>query len=623
MKRILILFALPLFAINLEHGIDLLRRGKFQEARHFFERATVVEPGNPVNYLYLGYAFLGLKMPDSAEFYALKGLQFAPESKELTFLEISALVQQENYEKALRIAENFYERSGKDSLAQVALGQVYFNYAGNLYRAGEKRRAIDFYKKVLKLVPDFPATYTNLVVIYLELDQVDSAKKYVDLGMEKFPGNPDILKARAQLYAKENDLKELKNTLGMLTAVDPSDVQIWLKLALVYRATGQMDSAIYIYEKLLKEFPDEKEVYTDYAQIYEGIFDYKKAREIYLKYLKNHPGDQEFIRKVAETYEGESDYEHAIDFYKKLTDSDEKVAELLVKMGKKREAFQIYKRLIKRNPLIEEYWINASQLIDSEDSLFSFLNEMQKYFPSSPYPCAEKGKILLKRGENAEECLRRAVGAGSDDPEVYFNLAKLYFEQGDKVKGTLTVKIAFRKLTSTIANLQKVFSGNQSLFELKKHEKEVKRIKTTNDYLRKMLDLLKNNVDEQDYEKFVKDLYRRYPTSFLVLESLTQFYFEKNDLDSALIFATQLVELNPDDGKNHFLRGRILKKMGRINEALLEYRKALAGGLEDYEFAKEYLETASFAGKKQEAIEDLRRIEKPEIQKLIESPVSE
>ena len=605
-----------------EPGLKLLKSGQFQDARAYYHEKILSNPHNPDNYLYLGYSFLGLKMPDSAEFYARKGLAVAPENKKLHLLKISALMQEKEFIKAKQEAEKFYEENKNDSLARITLGEVYFNYAGHLYRSGNKKLSAEFFKKVTKLLPEFPNAYSNLGIIYYELGEYDSAMKYISLGLNKFPANPDLLKAEAQVLAKQKKFKELKDVLGVLSTVEPDNPNIRLKLALVYRAMGQMDSAIAIYRGLVKEFPDEKSVYISYAQIYEGIFNYKKAREIYTLYLKKHPGDPEFLKRVAETYEGQKDYENAIKIYRKLGDreSELKIANLLAKLGKKKEALRAYQRIIKKAPFHQEYWIKAAELITDRDSLISFLNQMQKTLPNSPYPCARKGLLLLKTDTSkAMKCLRKAVELGTNNPEVYYNLAKIYFINGEKVKGQLTIRIAFHNLTSNVAGIQKILAGTHDIFELEKHEDEIKLLKSTNEYLERMLRLLQENVDTVHYIEFLKELYARYPTSFLVLESLSSFYLQKGKLNQALLYATRLVNVNPSRAKSHYLRGEILEDMGRFNEAFIEFQKAGAGGLTSIEFAKRFIKLGRKLGKEDVAIENLRRIDSPDIKKFLES----
>ena len=625
---IFFLLALPVFAsiVDLTPGKNLLKDGEYVKARDFFRHALIMDPGDPEIYLYLGYSFLGMGEQDSAEYYATRGLSISPDNLSFKLLKLSSLMRNGEWGKALRWAERIKEEHPDDSLSNVALFETYFNYGAALYSRGQKDSALIYFKKALKISPRSPAVYTNIAIIFYEKGELDSSLFYVKRGLERFPANPQLLKAEAQIFAKENRVKELKNVFGTLVTVEPRNLDLWLKFALIYRSTGKVDSAIYIYKKLIREYPDSFRVYEQYAGLYEGIFDYPKVRQIYAIYARRHPNDVRAILKIAETFENERKYDSALVYYKravKLSSDDKelkvKIPEMLVKLVKKDEATASYRNLIKEYPVDINLWKALGLLLEERDSALVFYRQMASRFPISPYPYARIGIIFYRDSllDSARVYLKRAVELKSEQAEVYYDLAKIYFGDGDKRRGKLVVRIAFRTLTGKIANLGRVIQSNENLLELQKHADEIKMFENTNDYLQKLLALLQENVSDSEYFQFLNSLERRYPRSFLVLKSLTKYYLEHGETRKALTYATKLVEVNPSIGENHYLRGKVLINTGNLSGAYIEFEKALDSGVETPEFARDFIALGEKVGRLDETVEQLRKIDNPEVKKIL------
>jgi tetratricopeptide (TPR) repeat protein len=76
-----------------------------------------------------------------------------------------------------------------------------------------------------------------------------------------------------------------------------------------------------------------------------------------------------------------------------------------------------------------------------------------------------------------------------------------------------------------------------------------------------------------------KKALRRHPNDAHALSGLGRCYELKNEnLDIALAFCQQSVDIKPDEGRFHLRLGRLLKKSGQYRKALQAFRQAAALG---------------------------------------------
>ena len=154
-----------------------------------------------------------------------------------------------------------------------------FYIASCKVRTGEKEEAINYFKEVLKLRPDFLEAYKNIAMIFIEFMQPDNA---IDI-MLKVLENPNIeidysvyyILSTSYMLKKdyENSCKYLEKALEL----NPNHIAIANSLAVSYMNLGKYNEAK---ELLLKTYKiDNQNSLTAYnlGIYYQTIKDYKNA----------------------------------------------------------------------------------------------------------------------------------------------------------------------------------------------------------------------------------------------------------------------------------------------------------------------------------------------------------
>lgn len=179
------------------------------------------------------------------------------------------------------------------------------NYGIGLLDALQYEAAVDAFKHVAELRPDYADAYTNMAVVEISWERYNDAKPHLAKALELLPGDPralyyqalvernagevqkaiDDLQAMLVKYPRAKDgLRELgfsyfqahdyakaREQYEKLQAIDPDDLAAHYQLAIIYRRLGEKDKARVESAK----FADQKDDPT--ASVYA------------LEYLRKHP----------------------------------------------------------------------------------------------------------------------------------------------------------------------------------------------------------------------------------------------------------------------------------------------------------------------------------------------
>lgn len=103
---------------------------------------------------------------------------------------------------------------------------------------------------------------------------------------------------KAKILLRENKIEEYESFLREYILRYPSFSEPYFLLGYLYEEREELDKAIEIYEKLIKNIPDELEGYLRLGKCYERIGDYKKAYDIYKKSLEINLNQPEIMKSI-------------------------------------------------------------------------------------------------------------------------------------------------------------------------------------------------------------------------------------------------------------------------------------------------------------------------------------
>jgi arylsulfatase A-like enzyme/Flp pilus assembly protein TadD len=183
------------------------------------------------------------------------GMENTPSSYELFFNYIGLLVKAGLFDEAIRV---FNEKSH----FQTEVDPELLNELGIAYsRKGSPEKAIEFYTKALALDSQYPLLHNNLGAAWLSL------------------------------YRRDGDSRVLQKSLKSFKKAIELDGQFSLPyngLGMAYRQTGNLEGAIYCWEKALELEPESGPVLYDLGLAYMDRTDYAKALRVLNEYHKKY-----------------------------------------------------------------------------------------------------------------------------------------------------------------------------------------------------------------------------------------------------------------------------------------------------------------------------------------------
>lgn len=165
--------------INLELGIDYLRKGKLSEAKEKIERALAQNPRNARAHSTAGMLYSRLNDVNKADSHFDKAVSLSNEDPEILNSYAAFLCSHERYERGAKAAV----KAASNPLYKTP--EVAFLNAGNCFRNGNQiKEAEDSYRRALKTSPRFSAALFQMADLEFTQNEFMSARAFLERYLE-------------------------------------------------------------------------------------------------------------------------------------------------------------------------------------------------------------------------------------------------------------------------------------------------------------------------------------------------------------------------------------------------------------------------------------------------------
>ena len=195
---------------------------------------------------------------------------------------------------------------------------------------------------------------------------------------------------------------------------DPVSVRI--RLAQELERSGQTEQAVYIYEGLLAESPDNLVVFTRLKDLYIRSAEYEKALRVIEDRLRNHPREVNLevfaaqVRyKMGHMEEAWTVWEDVLDRYAGSVSVYQSVASALIGERLLDEAINVYMRGRDRLGSDDLYAFNLASLYAARMEYRKAVDELMNYWRAHPKHVSVV-ESQLRRFPNTKRVVRDVVG---------------------------------------------------------------------------------------------------------------------------------------------------------------------------------------------------------------------
>ena len=181
--------------------------------------------------------------------------------------------------------------------------------------------ALNYYRDALKYIPKNDRGYRSKAYnqrseLYLFMRDTISALDDLSASIKILPQNPEVFKARANIYFSQGKIKLADADYNKIISINPNDVVGYMGIGRNRIAQGKWDEAIEKFNRVEKIDPNYSYVYLLRAESYIGKKDYEKAADDLISALKKDDKDayytifkfdKDVIAKVIEKVKAESE----------------------------------------------------------------------------------------------------------------------------------------------------------------------------------------------------------------------------------------------------------------------------------------------------------------------------
>ena len=252
------------------------------------------------------------------------------------------------------------EEAGFIQTEEVSEAERYYSFAFEYMKQKNYPEAINLLKKSINADSSYVDAYLMLRQVYLIVGDTSKALDICKQGIMCFSdpeNNRQMAKAIASLYAKIGEPKKAEQLFQKIIKENPEDANSYDLYASYLESVGRYDEALESYKKAYKLDPEDGGVAFRLGNAY---FERKNYREA-IKYLKKAKeafgNDIETIKKIGEAYIELGEYGKAIEEYKSIikiipkhVSSRIQIGNAYVKMRQYKKAESYYKEALEIEP---------------------------------------------------------------------------------------------------------------------------------------------------------------------------------------------------------------------------------------------------------------------------------
>lgn len=496
------------------------------------------------------------------------------------------------------------------------MGHLYAELAGAYGNRGEYlNKAIDNYREAMKDDPDASFIAERLSDLYLQAGRVKEAITDAEAVLRDRPNDLNARRILGRIYlrligdSQQGRINETMVTKAIeqyskITELAPGDVDAWLSLGRLQKVAQNTVDSERAFKKVLELEPDNDEALTGLAMVYSDRGDGKAAADLLNKVAEKNPNIRTLMG-LAGAYEQMHDYalaaetlKRALELAKGNDDIRRALAQNLMLAEKFDEALAEYQSLIDEDPRDVQSLLRVSQIYRQQrkyDKAREWSDKAKKLDPGNLEITYNEVGIYQAEGKNAEaitalktvvDATQRKSYSASEKQNRASLLERLGFlyrlnEQPKEAVATFEELGALDNAFAPSAAAQVIDTWRMSRDYTRASEQaeaavkkwpEDRAVRLTRANL--LADMGKYDLATADLKKLLDGKNDR--ETYMQIAQVHEKAKNYGEMAKA-IDAAENLSTTPDEKETiYFMRGAMLEKTKKFEQAEAEFRKLLA-----------------------------------------------
>ena len=415
-------------------------------------------------------------------------------------------------------------------------GQGIFSYyLGKLHvDEGRLKEAQEHFKRAAKIEPDFSQATMALGLTYEEQGKSQKAIEIYKSYLAKKPNDTLILSRLVQLMFAAEKFSEAIPFAERLSDYDPENLNLKVKLGILYSDKKDYDKAISTFKELLTSAPGNDKILYYLGAIYQEMKKYENAVDFFTRvpatsglYQDSSLQAAQMLSSLAFKERKEEEIENEKRFHRKFVDLVEKKAKelpemkiefLVIKAGyfenlqENAKAIQCLEEVAQSERFGDNHKYYLASLYEKEklyEKAFSLVQTILKENPNDAYAYNFLGYSLLTQGKELDQAYKyisKAVELKPEDGYIRDSLGWYYYKKGNVEKA--------------LTELQKAVEAVPDDISIQKHIAivygKLRRFNKAKEYIVNAIGLARFETERKELYEALENLdSKRIPASFL------------------------------------------------------------------------------------------------------------
>ena len=221
------------------------------------------------------------------------------------FYEAQRCFEQEEYDQSLMLAEYCSTLNPQDAECHELLGMIYGAMSASDISAEHLRKAVELAPKVWR----YRRTYASMLY---QAGKTDEATELLKKGTETDPDNTEIWNSLSVMYQNQKDYANSIKAINQIERIEGPDRNYVYQKYQMYIALGEKKKARKEIDKYIKAFPQDYEFQCLQGNMHLSDGKPEEALEIFNRILKEHPENPYIYSSLANYYTETGDKEKAV-----------------------------------------------------------------------------------------------------------------------------------------------------------------------------------------------------------------------------------------------------------------------------------------------------------------------
>ena len=506
------------YYIQKKYAIELVRNGDLSLAMNLLKKVVIKQQykEETSNLLFAG-VLMALEKKDEAKDVYVKTLKNIPTSEEACIFLAKRLVNQNNYKKAHSLLNKCSKRSPEKGIFAYYKGKVHLKQ--KQYKSAKR-----YFKSALKKDKDYYQAALAIGLMLEEKGRVTEAVSHYESFLKESPESYPVLSRLVQIMFAAEMYDQVIPYAEELSSLDQTDLNLKVKLAILYSDSKKYDYAISTFKEILTVVPESDKILYYLASLYVEVKDHELALETFSKIKDSstlYSDSSMQIAQLLRVFVSQNSEKWEKKYLNFLDEKKEKVKELKLEMAMLKANYlegrnKVYDAIESLNSVRSEedyteshdyYLASLYEKIDKNSEARGLIQEMLDKDPENAHALNYIGYSLLEEGKDmssAYDYISQAVTLSPNDGYIRDSLAWYFYKTGEYKKALVEI----RKAQSLVKD-DSVINKHMAMIYT-----EIGEIELAREFYTKALRYCKVVAEKKEIQKALEDLSKdRLPAS--------------------------------------------------------------------------------------------------------------